>query len=73
MPRVKAVRRRRNGTIARVKLTTGEELTINQAFTRAKSGQIDNVQAVHREDGKKYIRSNPDGDTKNNLENLPEF
>lgn len=42
--------------------------TNNQAYERAKQGNVPGYTGVKNEDGVKYIRSNPDKSTKNNIE-----
>jgi hypothetical protein len=36
----------------------------------AKQGQLANAHAVTKKDGSEYLRTNPDGKTKNNLDEM---
>ncbi len=73
MPKVKKVRKDHQGNISHILLSNGETLNLNRAIKRADQEEIDGVSAVHPKTGKPYLRSDPDGKKKNNLENLPEF
>lgn len=42
--------------------------TNNQAYTKAKKGDVPGYHGVKNEDSTKYIRSNPDHSKKNNIE-----
>ena len=42
--------------------------TNNQAYEKAKQGNVPGYHGVKRKDGTKYIRSNPDDSSKNNLD-----
>lgn len=46
----------------------GVIMTNNRAYNEAKRGNIDGYHGVCNEEGVKYIRSNPDSSTKNNLD-----
>ena len=48
-------------------LVDGSVLTNNQAYDKAKKGQIPGYCGVKNENGTKYIRSNPDNSKKNNI------
>lgn len=54
------------------KLDNGQEVTDEQAYDMAKSGQLEGVVGATRK-GNKYIRGINDGDNYNNLDNLPSF
>lgn len=64
--KVEVIRESDSGLNERVKVN-GVEMTNNQAYGRAIRGEIDGYHGVKRQDGTKFIRSNPDGNKSNNL------
>ena len=62
-----------HGNIQQVKFNTGEIVSIEDAIKMAEQGLINNVNTGETRNHKKTLRSNPDGDTSNNLDNLPTF
>jgi len=52
-------------------LSTGEKVTIQEAVQLAKEGMLQHVGVSTSKDGSEYIRSLPDDDESNNLNNLP--
>jgi len=54
------------------KLDNGQEITDEQAYDMAKSGQLEGVVASTNK-GNKYVRNINDGNNSNNLDNLPSF
>ena len=52
-------------------LSSGEKVNVEQAIGLAKAGELKHVGVSISKSGKEYIRSLPDGDESNNLENLP--
>lgn len=54
------------------KLDNGQEITDEQAYDMAKSGQLEGVVGATRK-GNKYVRAINDGNDSNNLDNLPSF
>jgi len=46
----------------------GVTYTNNQAYEKARQGNVPGYHGVKNEDGTKYIRSNPDKSTNNNIE-----
>ena len=46
----------------------GQIMTNNQAYNQAKQGKINGYNGSISSNGNKYIRSNPDKSTNNNLE-----
>ncbi len=61
------------GNIAQVMFDNGEVADIQQAIQMAEQDQIENVNTGATRDGKKTLKTYPDGDPSNNLDNLPEF
>jgi len=72
-PHVVAVRKNGDGDIIRLKLSDGNEGDYLVAQRLAEQGMIANVQVFNGRDGDKHLRSIPDGDPTNNLDNLPQF
>lgn len=54
-------------------LNDGRIIDTDSAIEMAELGQIADVNTGKTKDGKKTLRSDPDGTTENNLDNLPEF
>jgi ABC-type tungstate transport system permease subunit len=59
-----------NGNIKEVKFAGNKTFTpLDTAIRMAEQGKVDAV-VVHQKDGDKYLRTRPDGDTKNNLDTM---
>ncbi|MEN6389472.1 MAG: DUF3892 domain-containing protein [Syntrophomonas sp.] len=71
--RIVAVRKDNKGNLTNFKLNNGQELDYTQATQMAQDGKIANVDVVDRKHGKKFLRSERDGNEANNLDNLPTF
>jgi hypothetical protein len=67
-----AVRKNDDGDIIAFKTDSGKELDYITALDEAKAGNLAQVDVFHKY-GRDIIRSEPDGITENNLDNLPEF
>lgn len=65
--RVKVVSETSTGLNNKVKIN-GTTYTNNQAYNKAIKGEVPGYHGVKRSDGTKFIRSNPDSSTKNNLD-----
>jgi hypothetical protein len=52
-------------------LSNGEKVTVKEAIQLAKQGELEHVGVSTSKAGNEYIRSLPDGDESNNLDNLP--
>ncbi|WP_083258729.1 DUF3892 domain-containing protein [Cellulosilyticum sp. I15G10I2] len=52
-------------------LSSGEKVTVQEAILLAKEGELSNVGVSVSKSGNEYIRSLPDDDESNNLNNLP--
>lgn len=63
------------GNIKQVKFQDGEVVDIEKAIEMAEQDLIENVNTglTRGENPHKTLRSNPDGDKSNNLDNLPQF
>lgn len=65
--KVKVIKESESGLNKKVSIN-GVEYTNNQAYTKAKKGEIDGYHGVKNSDGTKFIRSNPDNAKNNNLD-----
>lgn len=72
-PHVVAVRKNSDGNITKLKLSNGNEVDTLVAQQMVSQGLISNVEVLEGRDGGKHLRSIPDQDSSNNLDNLPEF
>jgi hypothetical protein len=68
-----AVRKNGDDDIIELKLSNGQVVDYKEAQQMAKNGMIVNVHVFKGRDGEEHLRSNPDGDPTNNLDNLPQF
>lgn len=68
-----AVRKNGDGDIVQLQLSSGEVVDYKTAQQMAKNNQIANVNVFRGRDGEEHLRSNADGRTDNNLDNLPAF
>lgn len=68
-----AVKKDSHGTIHQYKLEDGTVVGHAQAVEMAEAGQLDGYNVSTARNGVKSIRSNPDRDPSNNLDNLPSF
>lgn len=60
-----------NGNITHVRITGNTNWTpINTAISMTKAGQLENVHVSTTATGKEYLRTNPDGRTTNNLNEM---
>ncbi|MGD8189557.1 DUF3892 domain-containing protein [Brevibacillus ginsengisoli] len=73
IPHVVAVRKNGDGDIIRLKLSDGNEVDYLVAQRLAAEGRIDHVEVLKGKDGGLHLRSIPDNDQSNNLDNLPLF
>jgi len=68
-----AVRKNGDGDIVELQLSSGEVVDYKTAQQMAKNDQIANVNVFRGRDGEEHLRSDADGRTDNNLDNLPAF
>nr|WP_243120195.1 DUF3892 domain-containing protein [Caloramator sp. E03] len=61
------------GEIVAYKLDNGKIISKEEGIIYAENGQIANVRVGVSKKGEKYLRSLPDGNEENNLDNLPEI
>lgn len=65
--KVKVVSETSTGLNNRVSIN-GQIYTNNQAYREAEKGNVPGYHGVKRTDGTRFIRSNPDGSKRNNLD-----
>lgn len=59
------------GNITQVKLQGNQNFTpVETAIEMAKRGELANAHAVRKRGGGEYLRTNPDGKAKNNLDEM---
>lgn len=73
MSKIVAVRKDSYGSLEAFKLDDGRELDYITAYDMIVDGKITGVIATTGRDNRLIIRSMPDGDPSNNLDNLPIF
>ncbi|WP_125153069.1 DUF3892 domain-containing protein [Clostridium rectalis] len=66
-----SVSKDKNGEIVAYKLENGEVISKEQAVIMAKQSSIKGVSVAISKLGEEFLKSLPDGDINNNLENLP--
>nr|WP_205187245.1 DUF3892 domain-containing protein [Metabacillus iocasae] len=71
--RFTAARRNADGDLQAFQTASGQQLNYGEALKQVQAGNIENVSTFIGKDGETYIRSNPDNEKSNNLDNLPEF
>lgn len=67
------VKKNNEGDITDVMLDNGSVHSIDDAITMAKNDLIDGVNVGKAKNGLEYLRSNPNGEESDNLDNLPMF
>lgn len=71
--KITGVKKDSNGTISEYKLEDGAILSHEKAVKMAENNKLKGYNVATARNGVKSIRSNPDGDISNNLDELPEF
>lgn len=67
------VKKNSEGDITDVMLDNGSVHSIDDAITMAKNDLIDGVNVGKAKNGREFLRSNPNGEESDNLDNLPMF
>ena len=67
------VRKNNDGDITDVMLGNGNVFSIKEAITMARDGLIEGVNVGRAKNGREFLRSDPNGTEKDNLDNLPTF
>lgn len=71
--RIVKVKKNSDGDITDVMLNDGAVYSIDEAITMAKHGTIQGVNVSEARNGREYLRSNPNGQENDNLDNMPSF
>jgi len=71
--KIQAVKKDSNGTITEYKLEDGTIINHQEAVKMAENGKLEGYNIATARNGLKSIRSNPDGNISNNLDELPNF
>ncbi|GIM30362.1 hypothetical protein CPJCM30710_30280 [Clostridium polyendosporum] len=67
------VKKNPHGDITDVMLENGNVYSIDEAIMMAKDDLIEGVNVGKSKNGREYLRSNPNGDEGDNLDNKPNF
>ncbi|WP_284239199.1 DUF3892 domain-containing protein [Paenibacillus glycanilyticus] len=70
---VVAVRKNGDGSIVELQLTSGRVVDYKTAQSMVKNNEIAGLNVFRGRDHEEHLRSDPDGRTDNNLDNLPTF
>lgn len=71
--RIIKVKKNADGDITDVMFENGNVYSIDEAIRMARDGLIEGVNIGEAKNGREYLRSNPNGDQSDNLDNLPTF
>ncbi|QAT39789.1 DUF3892 domain-containing protein [Clostridium sp. JN-9] len=71
--KITKVKKNSQGDITDVMLENGNVYSIDEAIMMAKDELIDGVNVAKSKNGREYLRSNPNGDASDNLDNKPIF
>jgi hypothetical protein len=71
--KIMRVKKNGEGDITDIMLDNGNVYSINDAIMMAKDNLIDGVNVGKAKNGREYLRSNPNGQENDNLDNLPMF
>lgn len=69
--KIQKVKKNEDGDITAVMLDDGNVYDIDEAIRMAKNGQIEGVIVGRAKNGREYLRSQPNGNPNDNLDNLP--
>ncbi|MDK2799429.1 MAG: hypothetical protein PWP27_817 [Clostridiales bacterium] len=67
------VKKNLDGDITDVMLKNGNVYSINEAIMMAKDHRIEGVNVGQAKNGREFLRSNPNSNESDNLDNLPTF
>lgn len=67
------VKKNSDGDITDIQLENGEVHAIKEAISLVKDEQISGVNVGKAKNGREFLRSNPNGNDEDNLDNLPSF
>ncbi|MFL0246134.1 DUF3892 domain-containing protein [Candidatus Clostridium stratigraminis] len=71
--KIQKVKKNPDGDITDVMLDNGNVYSINEAIMMTRDGLIEGVNVGKAKNGREYLRSNPNGEEDDNLENKPTF
>lgn len=71
--KITKVRKNTDGDITDVMLDNGNVYSVNEAMTMAKDDLIEGVNVGKAKNGREYLRSNPNDNEEDNLDNLPKL
>ncbi|NLJ88509.1 MAG: DUF3892 domain-containing protein [Epulopiscium sp.] len=71
--KITKVKKNSEGDITDVMLNDGKVYPIDDAIIMAKDDLIEGVNVGKAKNGREYLRSNPNGELEDNLDNLPTF
>lgn len=67
------VRKNNDGDITDIMLQNGSIFSINEAIMMARDNKIEGVNVGKAKNGREFLRSDPNGNEDDNLDNLPTF
>ncbi|MDP4143785.1 MAG: DUF3892 domain-containing protein [Bacillota bacterium] len=71
--KVAKVKKNKDGDITDVMLDNGNVYSIDEAIMLAKDDKLEGVNVGKARNGREYLRSNPNGEEGDNLDNKPTF
>lgn len=71
--KITKVKKNTDGDITDVMLENGSVYSVNEAIMMAKDGLIEGVNVGKAKTGREYLRSNPNDNEGDNLDNKPTF
>lgn len=71
--KIQKIKKNTDGDITDVMLDNGNVYSINEAIMMTRDGLIEGVNVGKAKNGREYLRSNPNGEESDNLENKPTF
>jgi hypothetical protein len=71
--KIQKVKKNPDGDITDVMLDNGNVYSINEAIMMTRDGLIEGVNVGKAKNGREYLRSNPNGEEGDNLENKAAF
>lgn len=71
--RITKVRKNEDGDITDIMTDTGEVYSIDEAITMAKNHTIEAVNVGKSKSGREFLRSNPNSEKNDNLDEFPTF
>lgn len=69
--KITKVKKNPDGDITDVMLDNGNVYPVNEAISMARDGEIQGVNVGRAKNGREFLRSDPNGEQSDNLDNLP--